>query len=62
MRKIIFKKRNRQEVQSMSNELKFEFPARWEELTSEEAKNVVAGEGITYWLGYAAGKIAQLFS
>jgi hypothetical protein len=33
-----------------------------EELSSEETKNIMAGEGIGYWLGYVGGKITQLFS
>jgi hypothetical protein len=40
----------------------FKLPSGLEELTSEETKGIVAGESIGYWLGYAAGKIAQLFS
>jgi hypothetical protein len=49
-------------MQSQRNDLKFEFPAGLEELTSEETKSIVAGESMAYWLGYAAGKIAQFFS
>jgi hypothetical protein len=33
-----------------------------QELSSEETKNIIAGESISYWLGYVGGKIAQLFS
>jgi hypothetical protein len=62
MRKIMFKLRNEQKKQTRRSDLKLEFPAGLEELTPEEARNIVAGESMAYWLGYAAGKIAQLFS
>ena len=62
MRKMRFKIWGAQKMQSHRNELKFEFPAGLEELTSEETKSILGGESISFWLGYAAGKIAQLFS
>ena len=49
-------------MQSQRNDLKFEFPAGMEELTSEETNNIVAGESMAFWLGYVAGKISNLFS
>jgi hypothetical protein len=49
-------------MQSQRNSLTFECPAGLEELTSEEAKSIVAGESAAYWLGYIAGKIANIFS
>jgi hypothetical protein len=58
MRKMKFKAREAQR----RNDLTFEFPAGLEELTSEETKSIVAGESAAYWLGYIAGKIANLFS
>jgi hypothetical protein len=62
MRKMKFKVWDAQKMQSQRNDLTFECPAGLEELTSEETKSIVAGESIAYWLGYAAGKIANLFS
>ena len=62
MRKMKFKVWDAQKIQSKRNELNFEFPAGLEELTSEETKSIVGGESLAYWLGYAAGKVAQFFS
>jgi hypothetical protein len=57
-----FKLWEAQKMQSQRNDLKFEFPAGLEELTSEETKQIIAGESAAYWLGYVAGKIANFFS
>jgi hypothetical protein len=62
MRKMKFKLWEAQKMQSQRNDLKFEFPAGLEELTSEETKQIIAGESAAYWLGYVAGKIANFFS
>jgi hypothetical protein len=62
MRKMKFKVWGFQKMASQRNDLKFEFPAGFEELNSDETKNIVAGESMAYWLGYAAGKIGQFFS
>ncbi len=62
MRKMKFKVWDAQKMQSQRNNLTFECPAGLEELTSEEAKSIVAGESAAYWLGYIAGKIANIFS
>jgi hypothetical protein len=62
MRKMKFKVWDANKMQSQRNDLKFEFPAGLEELTSEETKSIVAGESMTYWLGYVAGKITNFFS
>jgi hypothetical protein len=62
MRKMKFKVWDADKMQSQRNELKFEFPAGLEELTSEETKSIVAGESMAYWLGYVAGKITNFFS
>jgi hypothetical protein len=62
MRKMKFKVWDAHKMKSQKNDQKFEFPAGSEELTPEETKRIVAGESMSYWLGYAAGKIAQLFS
>jgi len=62
MRKMKFKIWDAQKMQSHRSDLKFEFPAGLEELTSEEIKSIVGGESISFWLGYAAGKITQFFS
>ncbi|MEJ0083647.1 MAG: hypothetical protein WDM78_22460 [Puia sp.] len=51
-----------QKMQSQRSDLKFEFPAGLEELTSEETKSIFAGDSLSYWMGYVAGKIAHLFS
>jgi len=45
-----------------SMNLKTEFPAGLEELTASETKTIVGGESLAFWIGYAAGKIASLFS
>ena len=47
---------------SQRNDLKFEFPAGFEELTLEESNSIVAGESVAYWVGYVAGKVVHLFS
>jgi hypothetical protein len=62
MKKMKFKWWDGQKMHSRRNDLKFEFPEGLEELSSEETKRIVAGESMAYWLGYAAGKIANLFS
>jgi|GEM_PF-5144550 len=62
MRKMMFKLWNPQKMQSQRNDPKFGLPAGMEELSKEETKHIVAGESLAYWLGYAAGKIANLFS
>jgi hypothetical protein len=62
MRKMKFKVWDAQKMQSQSSDFKFEFPVGLEELTSEETKSIVAGESLAYWVGYVAGKIANLFS
>jgi hypothetical protein len=62
MRKMKFKVWDADKMQSQRNDLKFEFPAGLEELTSEETKSIVAGESMAYWLGYVAGKITNFFS
>jgi hypothetical protein len=62
MRKMKFKLWDTQKMQTRRDDLKFELPIGLEELTSEETKSIVAGDSIAYWLGYAAGKIAHLFS
>lgn len=62
MRKMKFKMWGVQKTQSQRNDLKIEFPVGLEELTSDETKNIVAGESMSFWLGYAAGKITQFFS
>ncbi|HET7001459.1 MAG TPA: hypothetical protein VFI33_09125 [Puia sp.] len=62
MKKMKFKLWEGQKMHARRNDMKFEFPAELEELSSEETKRIVAGEGIAFWLGYAAGKIANLFS
>jgi hypothetical protein len=62
MRKMKFKLWEARKMQSQRNDLKFEFPAGLEELTSEETKQIIAGESAAYWLGYVAGKIASFFS
>jgi hypothetical protein len=62
MRKMKFKVWDANKMQSQRNDLKFEFPAGLEELTSEETKSIVAGESMAYWLGYVAGKITNFFS
>jgi len=62
MRKMKFKLWDAQKMHSRRNDLKFEFPAGLEELSPEETKRIVAGESMAYWLGYAAGKIANFFS
>ena len=62
MRKMKFKVWDAQKMQSQKDILKLEFPAGLEELTSEETKSIVAGEGLTFWVGYFTGKIANLFS
>lgn len=62
MRKMKFKVWNANKMRSQRNDLKFEFPAGLEELTSEETKSIVAGESMAYWLGYVAGKITNFFS
>ena len=49
-------------MQAQGSGLKFEVPAGFEELSSEETNSIVAGESAAYWLGYVAGKIANLFS
>lgn len=49
-------------MHSLGSDLKFELPVGFEELSSEETKKIIAGEGIGFWLGYVGGKIAQLFS
>jgi hypothetical protein len=45
-----------------SMNLKTEFPAGLEELSASESKTIVGGESLAFWIGYAAGKIASLFS
>ena len=62
MRKMKFKLWDAPKMQSQRNDLKFECPAGLEELSSEETKRIVAGEGMTYWLGYAVAKIEHFFS
>ncbi len=62
MRKMKFKGWGAQKMQSQRSDLIFECPAGLEELTSEETNSIVAGESATFWLGYIAGKIANLFS
>lgn len=62
MRKMKFKLWEAQKMQSKRNDLKLGFPAGLEELTSEETKQIIAGESAAYWLGYVAGKIANFFS
>ncbi|HLA57110.1 MAG TPA: hypothetical protein VK622_00035 [Puia sp.] len=62
MRKLKFKIWDAQKIPSQRNDLKFGLPAGSEELNSEETKIIVGGEGIAFWLGYAAGKITQFFS
>jgi hypothetical protein len=62
MRKMMFKVWDAQKMQTQRNDLTFECPTGLEELTSEETKSIVAGESASYWLGYIAGKIANLFS
>ena len=62
MRKRKFREQDVQKKRSQKDELKFNFPEGLEELTIDETKSIVAGESMAYWLGYAAGKIAQLFS
>jgi hypothetical protein len=62
MRKMNFKVWDVQKIQSQRNDLTFGCPVGLEELTSEETKSIVAGESAAYWLGYIAGKIANLFS
>ena len=62
MRKMKFKLWEPQKMQSQRNDLKFEFPEGFEELSPEETKRIIAGEGMAYWMGYIAGKIAQFFS
>ena len=62
MRKMKLRLWDAQKKQSQRNDMKFEFPAGLEELSLEETKRIVAGESMAYWLGYAAGKIANLFS
>jgi hypothetical protein len=62
MRKMMFKVWDAPKMQTQRNDLTFECPAGLEELTSEETKSIVAGESAAYWLGYIAGKIANLFS
>ena len=58
----MFKLRDVQKMHSQRNDLTFEFPEGMEELSKEETKRIVAGESLAYWVGYAAGKIANLFS
>jgi hypothetical protein len=62
MRKMKFKLWEPQKMQFQRNDLKFEFPAGLEELSSEETKRIIAGESVDYWMGYVAGKIAHFFS
>jgi hypothetical protein len=62
MRKMMFKVWDAPKMQTQRNDLTFECPTGLEELTSEETKSIVAGESAAYWLGYIAGKIANLFS
>jgi hypothetical protein len=62
MRKMKFKIWDAQKIQLQRNDLKFEFPAGLEELTSEETKTIVAGESIGYWIGCVGGNIAKFFS
>jgi hypothetical protein len=62
MRKMKFKVPDVRKMQSRRNDLKFEFPAGLVELTVEETKSIVAGESLSFWVGYVAGKIANLFS
>jgi hypothetical protein len=59
---MMFKLWDAQKMHSQRHDLKFEFPAGMEELSKEETKRIVGGESLAYWLGYAAGKIANLFS
>jgi hypothetical protein len=47
---------------SAGSDSKFELPVELEELSLEETKSIIAGESVSYWLGYVGGKIAQLFS
>ena len=62
MRKMKLKWWDAQKMHGQRNDMKFEFIEGMEELSREEAKRVVGGESLAYWLGYAAGKIANLFS
>jgi hypothetical protein len=62
MNKMKFKLRGAQKMQTGGNDLKFEVPDGLEELSKEETKRVVGGESAAYWLGYIAGKIANIFS
>jgi hypothetical protein len=62
MRKMMFKAKGLQEMQSQGNDLKLECPAGLEELTPEETKGIVAGESVAYWVGYIGGKIVHFFS
>jgi hypothetical protein len=62
MRKLTWSFKSAQKVQAQRIGLKFEVPSGFEELSSEETNSIVAGESAAYWLGYVAGKIANLFS
>jgi hypothetical protein len=62
MRKMKWSLKSRQKMQSQRNDLKFEFPAGFEELTPAETNSIVAGESVGFWLGYVAGKVVSFFS
>lgn len=62
MKKMKLRVWGARKMNSTGSDSKFELPMELEELSSEETKNIIAGESISYWLGYVGGKIAQLFS
>jgi hypothetical protein len=62
MRKLKWSFKSAQKMQAQRIDFKSELPAGFEELSSEETNSIVAGESAAYWLGYVAGKIANLFS
>jgi hypothetical protein len=62
MRKMMLKAKGLRKMQFQRNDLKLEFPVGLEELSPEETKSIVAGESAAYWIGYFAGKIANIFS
>jgi hypothetical protein len=62
MRKMVFKIRRKNKKELRGNVMKFSFHEGLEELSTEESRNIVAGQGAGYWLGYITGKIANLFS